>query len=317
MKGKLFGILLWIGFIAISVYAVYPFFMDSLLGIDYVTTIGAYDKAISAKSSTEIDAMWNAAWEYNKKIEQKQKKHAYAYMGADATDEEYESLLAPDGNTVMGSVQVPSVGIDLPIAHGTANEQLDIEAGHIYGTSLPVGGAGSHAVIAGHTGLRNADIFTNLEKVKEGEYFYVSILNKKLAYKITRILVVLPEDEGPYLQVEAGRDLVTLYTCTPYGVNSHRLLIMGERDEEMERKDSVNQSNGIEVSRRDTAALIRCIGFGAIPFVVAIVAWFLVFGGKRKKKKQPDSAADAMPPVPVPEIPPDSADDWFCTMDKR
>ena len=284
MKEKLTGFLLWLGFVAVSIYLVWPWFQDARLGIEHVTTLGAYQEKVEELEDAELEAAWEAARAYNGKIQKAQEEHAFTYMGAAATDSEYEALLSLSGDNTMGSIVVPSADIDLPIAHGTENKYLDYEAGHLYGTSLPVGGEGTHAVIAGHTGLRNADIFTNLTRVREGEIFYVHVLNPDLAYRVTRIKVVLPEDEDAYLQVEKGRDLVTLYTCTPYGVNSHRLLVTGERDMAAEHLANAGVgSEGLTFVRKDVRAICKCIGYGSIPLLVALVAGVLLFRRKRNR----------------------------------
>ena len=284
MKTKVTGFLLWLGFVAVSVYLVGPWFMDALLGIEHVTTLGAYRGHVEAMPDIELEKAWADARAYNRKIRERQAQCAFTYLGEKATDPEYQSLLCFQGDNTMGGIRVPSAGIDLPIAHGTENKYLDFEAGHLYGTSLPVGGEGTHAVIAGHTGLRNADIFTHLGKVREGDLFYVRVLDRELAYRVFRVKVVLPEEEDPFLQVEPGRDLVTLYTCTPYGVNSHRLLVAGERDPEAENlaNDGAGASSGLTYVRRDLGAILRCIGCGCVPAVVATAADRLIFGKKRK-----------------------------------
>ena len=285
MRNMLTGILLWIGFIAVSAYLVWPWFMDAMLGIEHVTTLGAYRGHVEALPRGDLEKAWADARAYNKKIEKRQAKSAFTYLGEQASDPEYRSLLSFHGDNTMGGVRVPSAGIDLPIAHGTENKYLDFEAGHLYGTSLPVGGKGTHAVVAGHTGLRNADIFTNLGSVREGDLFYIRVLDRELAYRVFRIKVVLPEDEDPFLQIASGRDLVTLYTCTPYGVNSHRLLVTGERDLSAEKpgEERSGGSAGLVHVSRDLRAVLRCAGYGSIPAAVAVLSGILLF--KKRKKR--------------------------------
>lgn len=288
MKGRFGGILLWLGFIAVACYLTWPWFLDSLLGIEYVTTIGAYEAKVAALSGGDLESAWEAARTYNEEIRKMQARRPFSYLGAEATDSVYESLLRFGEDNTLGSVRVPAAGINLPVAHGTTNAVLDIEAGHLYGTSLPVGGDGTHAVIAGHTGLRNADIFTGLSKVREGDVFYIQVLDRELAYRISRIRVVLPEDEDPFLQVEAGRDLVTLYTCTPYGVNSHRLLVTGERDTSLENPANAPSegSTGLAHVSRDIGAVVKCVGFGMIPVLTAVLSGLFLFGGRGRRRKR-------------------------------
>lgn len=146
---------------------------------------------------------------------------------ASKKDKEYQSLLNT-GNGVMGTIKVPKQSINLPIYHGTSEEALASGAGHLYGTSLPVGGKSTHSVITGHRGLVEALMFTRLDEVKEGDFFYIEVMGETLGYKVDRISVILPDDTSK-LKIVPGEDRATLMTCTPYGVNTHRLLISGHR----------------------------------------------------------------------------------------
>ena len=146
---------------------------------------------------------------------------------AAAKDDEYQSLL-DTGDGIMGTVRVPKQSIDLPIYHGTSDQVLASGAGHLYGTSLPVGGTSTHAVITGHRGLVEALMFTRLDEVVKGDFFYIEVMGETLGYQVDRISVILPNDVSQ-LKITPGEDRVTLMTCTPYGVNTHRLLISGHR----------------------------------------------------------------------------------------
>ena len=146
---------------------------------------------------------------------------------ASKKDKEYQSLLNT-GNGVMGTIKVPKQSINLPFYHGTSEEALASGAGHLYGTSLPVGGKSTHSVITGHRGLVEALMFTRLDEVKEGDFFYIEVMGETLGYKVDRISVILPDDTSK-LKIVPGEDRATLMTCTPYGVNTHRLLISGHR----------------------------------------------------------------------------------------
>ena len=146
---------------------------------------------------------------------------------ASAKDTEYQSLLNTGGG-IMGTIKVPKQSIELPIYHGTSEEALASGAGHLYGTSLPVGGSSTHAVITGHRGLVAALMFTRLDEVRTGDFFYVEVMGETLGYQVDRISVILPDDTSQ-LRIVPGEDRVTLMTCTPYGVNTHRLLVSGHR----------------------------------------------------------------------------------------
>lgn len=146
---------------------------------------------------------------------------------AASEDTEYQSLL-DTGGSVMGSVNIPKISVELPIYHGTSEEALADGAGHLYGTSLPVGGVNTHAVITGHRGMVSAPMFTRLDEMREGDYFYIDIMGEKLGYMVDSITVIEPDDTSK-LRVVPGEDRVTLMTCTPYGVNTHRMFVSGHR----------------------------------------------------------------------------------------
>ena len=145
-----------------------------------------------------------------------------------AKDKTYQSLLNASGDGIMGSVVIPKISVNLPIYHGSSDAVLARGVGHLYGTSLPVGGTSTHSVLTGHRGLVNALMFTRLDELKVGDYFYIRIMGRTLGYKIDRISVILPDDASK-LRVVSGEDRVTLMTCTPYGVNTHRLLVSAVR----------------------------------------------------------------------------------------
>lgn len=142
--------------------------------------------------------------------------------------EEYESLLNISGNGIMGVVEIPVISVTLPIYHGCDDEVLERGIGHVYGSSLPVGVASSHACLSGHSAMQTQKMFTDLERLEHGDLFHLYVLDEKLTYKVDQIKTVLPE-EVEDVAIEQGRDYVTLITCTPYGINTHRLLVRGER----------------------------------------------------------------------------------------
>lgn len=169
------------------------------------------------------------AVEYNSALEEGQMDLTVSPEDYDAL-EEYESLLNPMGNSIMAYIVVPDLNIDLPIYHGTSNAALSEGAGHVIGSSLPVGGVGTHSVIAAHSGLPSARMFDSLEGASEGMLMFVDVLGEHLAYKVSDIRTVLPT-EVDSLRIDRGKDEITLVTCVPYGVNTHRLLVTGERTE--------------------------------------------------------------------------------------
>ena len=143
-------------------------------------------------------------------------------------DERYQSLLNVDGSGMMGYIRIPKIKVELPIYHGTSETVLQAGVGHFWGTSLPVGGESTHTVLTGHRGLPTKTLFTNMDKLEVGDIFYIKVLGETLAYQIDQILTVLPEEKDA-LSIEPGQDYATLVTCTPYAINTHRLLVRGER----------------------------------------------------------------------------------------
>lgn len=169
------------------------------------------------------------AEEYNKRLAEKGIRFYDAFTEKDSSEgKEYWSLLNMDDTGIMGYISIPAISVELPIYHGTDDEILEKGCGHQAGSSLPVGGATTHAVICGHTGMAEAEIFTNLDQLKLGDEFVITILGRVLTYQIDQIKMVLPEETEDLVLAE-GKDYVTLITCTPYGVNTHRLLVRGSR----------------------------------------------------------------------------------------
>ena len=182
-----------------------------------------YTAAIEATNDTELAAQRQAAEQYNTML-------ANAAMisegGASAPPLAYDQLLTVGG--VMAYVDIPKINVDLPVQHGTDAKTLEYAVGHVVGTSLPVGGASTHAVLSAHSGMSGAKLFSDIELLETGDIFYIHVLGGTLAYQVDNIATVLPTDTS-LLQIEDGRDYVTLVTCTPFGVNTHRLLVRGHR----------------------------------------------------------------------------------------
>ena len=188
-----------------------------------------YTEAIEQMDTTALDEACSEAVEYNKTLVTIPDK-PYTKDALIKAAESYDTLLNVRGDGIMGYVEIPAIGVNLPIYHGTEESTLDRGVGHLLGSSLPVGGTATHCVLTGHSGLAGQKMFSDLNLLKEGDIFFLRVLGQTLAYKVVEVYTVLPEDTGK-LTIDAGRDLCTLVTCTPYGVNSHRLLIRGERTE--------------------------------------------------------------------------------------
>ena len=188
-----------------------------------------YTEAIEQMDTTALDAARAAASAYNETLLTVPDK-PFTKDALIKASESYDTLLNVREDGIMGYVEIPAIGVNLPIYHGTEESTLDRGVGHLLGSSLPVGGTGTHCVLTGHSGLAGQKMFSDLNLLKEGDIFFLRVLGQTLAYKVVEIYTVLPEETGK-LTIDAGRDLCTLVTCTPYGVNSHRLLLRGERTE--------------------------------------------------------------------------------------
>ena len=209
----------------------YPFVANEWNNYRQKRLISDFDQVVAERElAGEIDylAEQEAAEGYNQSLLPSILPDAFAKAKTAEGDSTYMSCLNIAGNGVMGTVEIPKINIRLPIFHTTDEEVLETAAGHLEGSSLPVGGENTHAVISAHRGLPSAALFTDLDKLKETDHFLIHVLNDTLCYEVDQISVVKPEDTHA-LEVEEGQDLVTLLTCTPYGVNSHRMLVRGHR----------------------------------------------------------------------------------------
>lgn len=242
-----------------------------------------YAEKLQQLDTSEIDAALAAAREYNKTISTVQIEDVDK-IKADLPP--YEDLLNLANNGIMGYIEIPTINIDLPIYHGTTGAAMEKGAGHMEGTSLPVGGIGTHAVISAHSGMASAKLFTDLDKLKLGDMFFITVCNQKLAYEVDNIAVVEPTDID-LIRIDTQQDYVTLLTCTPYGVNTHRLLVRGHRVEmaeeaiaEVEEKAKPEGSTWIE--KYEQGILIGI----AIFLGLLLIALLVYFIKRRKDKKE-------------------------------
>ncbi len=230
MKKKASKIFIGILFLAGLSLLLYPFVSNEWNNYRQKRLISSYDQTIAElESSGKIDyeAEWEKAVAYNEALLPSILPDAFA-NAEEEEDSEYMARLNVAGNGMMGTVEIPKIRITVPIYHGTSDEVLEKAAGHLPGSALPVGGESTHSVITAHRGLPSAALFTDLDKLEKGDHFLLHILKETLCYEVDQISVVEPKNTDA-LQVEEGKDLVTLLTCTPYGVNSHRLLVRGHR----------------------------------------------------------------------------------------
>lgn len=250
--------------------------------------ITSYSQAVMAEDADHSGYL-DAAREYNESLIGSPVPDAFAQREG-VENPEYDSLLNINGDGIIGYVEIPAIDVHLPIYHYTSEESLKKGAGHLFGSSLPVGGENTHSVISAHRGLPDARMFTDLNLIKEGDLFYITVLSEKLAYEVDQILVVEPW-ETDSLAIEEDKDYVTLVTCTPYAVNTQRLLVRGHRTEYAEEEYQVQTT--ISGSRVRTSPNIwmhvLCALAGAL-LAVLIVRLLSKKDGRRKEtsKKEPE-----------------------------
>lgn len=204
----------------------YPSLSDYWNSMHQTRAIASYAETVSQLDTAQYDEMWKAAQEYNRSLAQRET----AFALTDEQKAAYESLLDVSGLGVMGYIEIPGIDCSLPIYHGTEESVLQVAVGHLEWSSLPVGGEGTHCVLSGHRGLPSAKLFTNLDKLAVGDTFLLRVLDEVLTYEVDQILIVEPEQVDA-LGIVPGEDYCTLVTCTPYGINTHRLLVRGHRVE--------------------------------------------------------------------------------------
>ena len=249
----------------------YPTVSDYWNSFHQSRAIASYAEQVAEIDSDTYEQLWADAQAYNRSLIGKVGRY-------DMTDEErakYESLLDVSGNGIIGYIEIPSIKCSLPIYHGTDEAILQIAVGHIEGTSLPVGGSGTHCVLSGHRGLPSARLFTDLDKMVVGDIFMMRVLDETLTYEVDQIRIVLP-NEMDDLEIEEGKDYCTLVTCTPYGINSHRLLVRGHRIEnQVEAQDIRVTSDAIQIEPLIVAPIV------ALPMLLALLIILLVSGTKK------------------------------------
>ena len=234
--------------------------------------IYSYDSVVGKTDTSEIDAMWDAAVAYNQELSSGKIDPLYN----EADIQRYHELLDASGLGIMGYIEIPRVNITLPVYHGTEETVLMVGVGHIDWSSLPTGGESTHCVVSGHRGLTSARLFTDIDQLIVGDLFMLNVLDRVLTYEVDQILIVLPE-ELDAVKIQPGEDLCTLVTCTPYGVNSHRLLIRGHRVE-----------NEIVHNIRVTADALQIrpvmvAPFVAAPILLVLLIMMLVDTGSKKR----------------------------------
>ena len=261
---------------------VLPVGIDTYSRIGQTATISGYDDSISMMSDEELAEAWQKSNEYNQKIYEQQQEEPYVYTTNVVYDEDYLKLPV-ETNREIGTIVIKKINVNVSTGHGTDDELLQKEAGHLYGTSLPTGGINTHSVIAAHSALQSSELFTRLDELEKGDYIDIKVLNQTHRYVIDQIITCLPDECNQYLQIEEGKDLITLYTCTPYGINTHRLLVRGSRIEDpVEDKNTEGLSTIMSVFTDNTKEILKLAGL--IIFPIVLVVLLNIFGFKKSKK---------------------------------
>lgn len=246
-----------------------------------------YAEKLQQLDTSEIDAALAAAREYNKTISTVQIEDVDK-IKADLPP--YEDLLNLANNGIMGYIMIPAINIDLPIYHGTTGAAMEKGAGHMEGTSLPVGGIGTHAVISAHSGMASAKLFTDLDKLKLGDMFFITVCNQKLAYEVDNIAVVEPTDID-LIRIDTQQDYVTLLTCTPYGVNTHRLLVRGHRVEIAAEAITEVEETAVPEGSTWIEKYAEGLMIGLITSFAAMLLLLLILLIRRRQKKKTGNIA--------------------------
>lgn len=276
------------------VLVLYPWISEYMYEFGVQSLVEAYETDNSAMDDLKKEEQLAKAQEYDEALLMSNIRLTDPFTLEDQSGGiyNYDSILNYNENGVMGFIDIPKIDIYLPIYHGTSNEVLEKGIGHLENTSFPIGGPNTHAVLSGHTGLNSAKLFTDLTAMEVDDEFYIDILGETLAYKVISVKVVEPDDVST-LGIREGKDLVTLVTCTPYGINSHRLLVTGERTEYIEEKhDSYKVSGDTEWMKSYERAILIGIAVVAVIFIISKLVRHLrakiSAGGKHEKNRKND-----------------------------
>ena len=274
MKKHLSTILLFLVFFIGLSLLLYPTVSDWWNFMTQTQAISDYSDVVATMDDEEYDKIWSAAWDYNRSLMDRPN----SYLLSEEQWETYNALLDIGQTGIMGYIEISKIGVTLPLYHGTSDAVLQVAIGHLEWTSLPVGGEGSHCVVSGHRGLPSAKLFTDLDKMEVGDTFLLRVLDEVLTYEVDQIKIVEPQVTEDLLIVE-GEDFCTLVTCTPYGINTHRMLVRGRRIENQEAR----------AVRRVTADAIQIeplivAPFMAAPLLLALLITLLIPNPKKNRR---------------------------------
>jgi sortase A len=275
MKKRITTILLFVMlFVGLSLL-LYPTVSDYWNSFHQSKMIASYADSVANLDENGYKEMLQQAQDYNKRLHSKENR----WIMTDEEKREYESILDVTGTGIMGYIDIPEINVTLPIYHGTDEAVLQIAVGHLEGSTLPIGGVGNHSVVSGHRGLPSAKLFTNLDKLAEGDDFVIRVLNEVYTYEVDKIWIVEPNDLSP-LTFDADKDYCTLVTCTPYGVNSHRLLVRGHRVENAKEGEVKVTADAVQIEPTVVAPIV------AVPMLLILFIAMMVTTGKKMPKNK-------------------------------
>ena len=265
-KSTLFNIILVSVLIVGLSLVLYPSLADYWNSFTSSHAIASYTDQLAEMDKADYQEILDEVREYNEKII----PHRNAYILSDDHRDQYWNLLDIAGNGVMGYIEIPSIGVELPVYHGTDEEVLMMAVGHLEWTSMPTGGESTHCAVSGHRGLISAHIFTDLDQLMIGDYFMMNVLDQVYTYEVDQIRIVQP-DETQDLLIEEGKDLFTLITCTPYGINSHRLLVRGHRVDNFEDAQDIRITGDAMIIEK-----MVVVPFVLVPILIIMLIMLLI-----------------------------------------
>ena len=276
MRKHLSTIILILIFLVGLSLLLYPTVSDYWNSLHQSRAIAQYSEEVANLDNEQYDKLWVQAEAYNEMLIGK----AQRFVLSEEEKAKYEQLLDLSGTGIMGYIEIPEIKCSRPIYHGTDEAVLQIAVGHIEGSSLPVGGPGTHAVLSGHRGLPSAKLFTDLDKLDTGDTFILRVLDETLTYEVDQILIVEPHELAA-LEIEPDKDYCTLVTCTPYGINTQRLLVRGHRVENQEQAQAVRvTADAMQIDPLIVAPLV------AVPLLLLLLVLLLVKTGNKRKSSE-------------------------------
>lgn len=283
LSSVFFGLLFLVGFGILA----YPTVSNQWNTYLQSRLISTYEETVKDLEPKDLTDEWEAAKAFNHTLTYNTLfGDVFGDLGEDLQDTEYWKILNVAGDGIMGYISIPKINVQISIYHGTGEDILQTGAGHLNGTKLPIGGESTHSVLAAHRGLPSARLFTDIDQLEKGDAFYIHILDETFAYQVDKILPMIDKDDmealGDALKIEEGKDQVTLFTCTPYGVNSHRLLVRGSRVPYTGEEEAKSVSESMLKAVQNYYMLYLLIGLS----VTLLVIFFIKFLFRRRDKGQ-------------------------------